>query len=212
MVEALTFENLVVALLVLTGWVSAFLATHRVWKAKSLQGVSLTSTSMALGLYALWVSYGLAGDYVAQIIANAPPAICMATVLYFARKQDLRRVLLLGALPLGLVGLSAMGAELLSPVITSIVLTITTVVNRLPQLIAVLRGFDFSGLSLGSSVSAWLSAAGWSTYGFSEAQLTVALCSLWSVVVWSVIALRIWRFKRPAAIQPVVETAPAVAA
>ncbi len=188
-----SLEFVAIAFLVATGWISALLALYGVWTSKSFAGVSLASTSLTLCLSGLWVAYGLVEHSMAQVVANTPVFVTTAMILYLVRTANARRALVLALLPMMLVFGATLASQIFDHAVISVLLGFVTAVVRIPQLISVIRGISFDGLSLSSSAIAALSAAGWSTYGMTEEQMTVVVCSLWGTLTWGVIAWRVWQ-------------------
>ena len=167
----------------------------RVYRVKSVEGISPRGQLHGLSGCALWTVYGYVKVIVPMMIANTfvlTSMILVTAALVRHRKMPLWHLLAV------LGGFAAFGTtmSLISPAITGWFAIVIGATSILPQAVYVLRYANLSGVSIGMYGLMVLNGLAWTLYGLSIHDLLVCFPNFILVPCAVMIATKAWAYQR----------------
>ena len=167
----------------------------RVYRVKSVEGISPRGQLHGLSGCALWTVYAYVKVIVPMMIANTfvlTSMILVTAALVRHRKMPLWH--LLGVV--GGFGAFGIAMSVISPAITGWFAIVIGATSILPQAVYVLRYANLSGVSIGMYGLMVVNGLAWTLYGIAIGDLLVCFPNFILVPSAVTIALKAWRFQR----------------
>lgn len=145
----------------------------RVYRLRSVEGLSPTGTLHGVAATSLWTVYGASQGVVPLILSNVIVGFAMVLIGVAQVRHGVLAARMLAATA-ALATAVALMSTLVSPALTGWIAIAVGATSILPQTLHVLRSDDLSGVSVAMYGLLILTAAGWATYGALIGDLLVS--------------------------------------
>jgi uncharacterized protein with PQ loop repeat len=190
------------------GWVGAVLAVgfnlpqaYRSCVRGLTAGLPPARLWLSLQNSTLWLLYGLAGAGAVQVfgnLVNSLIGISLLVVVYRVTPLARRKAPVWGALLVTVVSSGAVLAHFAGPAAVGAVAACATILPGLPQLVALLRDPDVSGLSPVSTVLGLACNAAWFGHGVLAGEAAVWVPCLWQLGMGTTVLVLLTRARHAA--------------
>ena len=194
----MTLSSVLGAICLVLGITFSWPQVLRVYRVKSVEGISPRGQLHGLSGCALWTVYAYVRVIVPMMIANTfvlTSMILVTAALVRHRKMPLWHLLAVVG------GFSAFGIamSIISPAITGWFAIVIGATSILPQAVYVLRYANLSGVSIGMYGLMVVNGLAWTLYGISIGDLLVCFPNFILVPCALMIAVKAWAYQRRSA-------------
>ena len=191
----MTLSSVLGAICLVLGITFSWPQVLRVYRVKSVEGISPRGQLHGLSGCALWTVYAYVRVIVPMMIANTfvlTSMILVTAALVRHRKMPLWQLLAV----VGGFGAFGIVMSIISPAITGWFAIVIGATSILPQAVYVLRYANLSGVSIGMYGLMVVNGLAWTLYGISIHDLLVCFPNFILVPCALMIAVKAWAYQR----------------